>query len=103
MDKLKIIYYNTNIYCYQCINGVKMATKQISLRLDEELIFQIKEFAVQSRMTQTELIKLWIIRGLAESKNDSKKGSLKDLANTVTLPYETDSVEIAKNLQRREL
>ena len=80
-----------------------MATKQISLRLDEELIFQIKEFAVQSRMTQTELIKLWIIRGLAESKNDNKKGSLKDLANTVTLPYTTDSVEIAKNLQRREL
>ena len=80
-----------------------MATKQISLRLDEELIFQIKEFAVQSRMTQTELIKLWIIKGLAESKNDDKKRSLKDLANTVTLPYATDSAEIAKKVQRREL
>lgn len=54
-----------------------MATKQISLRLDEDLIYQIKEFAVESRMTQTELIKLWIIKGLAESKKDNKKNLLK--------------------------
>ncbi|MBR0271059.1 MAG: hypothetical protein IJQ68_03585 [Methanobrevibacter sp.] len=80
-----------------------MATKQISLRLDEDLIYQIKEFAVESRMTQTELIKLWIIKGLSESKKPNKKGSLKDLANSITLPYTTDSVEIKKQLGRREL
>ena len=80
-----------------------MAKKQISLRLDEELIYQIKEFAVQSRMTQTELIKLWIIKGLSESKQDNNKKSLKDLANSITLPYTTDSVEISNELGRREL
>lgn len=58
-------------------NGVKMTTKLISLRLDEGLIFQIKEFAAQSGMTQTELTKLWIIKGLAESKNDIKKDHLR--------------------------
>ena len=92
------IYIATNV-----LNGENMATKQISLRLDEELIYQIKEFAVESRMTQTELIKLWIIKGLSESRNNDKKTSLKDLANTVTLPYETDSVEVTRKLQRREL
>ena len=80
-----------------------MATKQISLRLDEELIFQINEFAVQSRMTQTELIKLWIIKGLFESKQDNNKKSLKDYANRITLLYATDSVEISNRLGRREL
>ncbi len=80
-----------------------MATKQISLRLDEDLIYQIKEFAVESRMTQAELIKLWIIKGLAESKKDNKKRSLKDLANAITLPHSTDSVEIKRQVGRREL
>ena len=92
------IYIATNV-----AKGVSMATKQISLRLDEDLIYQIKEFAVQSRMTQTELIKLWIIKGLSESREVDKKRSLKDLANSVTLPYTTDSVEISKKLGRREL
>ena len=50
-------------------------------------------------MTQTELIKLWIINGLSESKKSNKKGSLKDLANSITLPYTTDSVEIKNNLE----
>lgn len=54
-------------------------------------------------MTQTELIKLWIINGLSESKKPNKKGSLKDLANIITLHYTTDSVEIKKQFGRREL
>ena len=37
------MYMVTNV-----AKGVSMATKQISLRLDEELIYQIKEFEVQS-------------------------------------------------------
>ena len=49
-------------------------------------------------MTQTELIKLWIIKGLAESKKDNKKRSLKDLANAITLPHSTDSVEIKRQV-----
>ena len=54
-------------------------------------------------MIQTELIKLWIINGLSESREVDKKSSLKYLANSVTLHYTTDSVEISKKLGRREL
>ncbi len=40
---------------------------------------------------------------MAQSKQESGKKSLKDLANTITLPFTTDSVEITKELKRREL
>ena len=80
-----------------------MRKRQISLTLDDELIQQINDFAVKSKMTQNELITSWIVKGMAQSKQESGKKSLKDLANTITLPFTTDSVEITKELKRREL
>ncbi len=80
-----------------------MRKRQISLTLDDELIQQINDFAVKSKMTQNEVITSWIVKGMVQSKQESGKKSLKDLANTITLPFTTDSVEITKELKRREL
>ncbi len=80
-----------------------MRKRQISLTLDDELIQQINDFAVKSKMTQNEVITSWIVKGMAQSKQESGKKSLKDLANTITSPFTTDSVEITKELKRREL
>ncbi|WP_407422938.1 hypothetical protein [Methanobrevibacter sp.] len=80
-----------------------MRKRQISLTLDDELIQQINDFAVKSKMTQNEVITSWIVKGMEQSKQESGKKSLKDLANTITLPFTTDSVEITKELKRREL
>ena len=80
-----------------------MRKRQISLTLDDELIQQINDFAVKSKMTRNNVITSWIVKGMAQSKQESGKKSLKDLANTITLPFTTDSVEITKELKRREL
>ena len=80
-----------------------MRKRQILASLDDDLIQQINDFAVKSKMTQNKVITSWIVKGLAQSKQESDKKSFKDLANSITLPFTTDSVEITKGLRIREL
>ena len=80
-----------------------MRKRQISLTLDDELIQQINDFAVKSKMTRNNVITSWIVKDLVQSKQESDKKSLKDLANSIALPFTTDSVEITKKLRLREL
>ena len=76
-----------------------MSVKEISLNLDEELINQINECASELGIDLGELIELWIIKGLSQFNMVNDNCSLKDLANTITLPYVTDSVEITDKIR----
>lgn len=40
--------------------------KKVSFNLDENLVLQLKQKALDERTTQTELITKWIIKGLSE-------------------------------------
>ena len=79
-----------------------MRKRQISLTLDDELIQQINDFAVKSKMTRNNVITSWIVKDLVQSKQESDKKSLKDLTNSISLPFMTDSVEITKELRLGE-